>query len=162
MWLWSNKSVPPENDRAILLGDWPQPAVVAQPRLFADEHQLSLIYRLANDRFAVIHFPHCGYFAFGEPNDEALGGHPLMKCGLQHYSVFEIVNSSLIQRLERQNSVHPRHDRNRFLEGLKHFVFTFQDSTLEVVANTLWEPPIHSSFDQFEEADQEWRTLSSP
>jgi hypothetical protein len=31
------------------------------------------------------------------------------------------------------NSVHPCHDRERFLKGTRHFVFTFHDNTFECV-----------------------------
>jgi hypothetical protein len=71
---------------------------------------------------------------FGPPNDEAFGGHPLASRGLHPYAVFEVRQSSWIRRLERMNSVHPRHDRERFLAGLRHFVFAFHDSTFECIA----------------------------
>ena len=72
---------------------------------------------------------------FGPPNDETFSGHPLADRGLHPYAVFEVRDSSWIRKLERMNSVHHRHNRERFLEGLRHFVFAFHDSTFECVAH---------------------------
>ena len=58
-------------------------------------------------------FEHCYAHMFGPPNDEALRGHPLAGRGLRPYAAFEIRQSSWLRRLERMNSVHPRHDRER-------------------------------------------------
>jgi hypothetical protein len=125
-----------EKDQVVLLADWPQPSAGAtQPTVSADDCSLTLRYRTDDDRPVVIHFPLCTYLIFGAPNDEALGGHPLAKRGLKHYSVHEIHESSLIQELERRNSIHPRHSRKRYLEGLRHLIFTFHDSTLECVVD---------------------------
>jgi hypothetical protein len=109
-WPWSAQSQK-RSERAVVLNDWPQPTVVAEPQVRANDTQLSLAYRTENDEFAVIIFPLFHYVAFGAPNDEALGGHPLIHCGLKHYSVHEVVNSSLIAELEQRNSVHPKHNR---------------------------------------------------
>ena len=145
------------NERAVVLTDWPQPAVVSEPRVLADDTKLSVIYRTDEDRFVVVRFPLCTYFAFGAPNDEALGGHPLAQCGLRHYSVHEVNVSALVRELERRNSVHPRHDPASYLNQ-RHFVFTFQDSTLEcVVPAEKWWTPIVAVFGSFEEAEAAWR-----
>ena len=143
-------------ERVVVLDDWPLPAAGAPcPRIMADDSALSLIYRTADGRFAVVHFPLCNYLAFGSPNHEALGGHPLCARGLRHYSVHEVFGSSLIQELERRNSVHPRHDPESYLRGMKHYVFTFQDRTLECVATTepWWQESIQV-FEREEEAKQ--------
>ena len=140
-----------------MLSDWPQPATVSEPRVLADDTTLSLMYLTANDRYAVIRIPLCTYFAFGAPNDEALGGHPLARVGLRHYSVHEIQTSALISELERRNSVHPRHDRASYLDK-RHFVFTFQDSTLEcIVPAEKWWTPSVAVYGRFEEAEAAWR-----
>ena len=125
------------DERAIVLSDWPQPTTVAQPGIWANEHSLLLRYRAADESFAAVRFPLCTYVVFGAPNDEALSGHPLYGRGLQFYSVHEVINSTLIAALEQRNSVHPRHDRERYLRDRKHYVFTFQDSTLECVVNEI-------------------------
>jgi hypothetical protein len=147
----------PANERARVLDDWPQPTTGAtDPRVFAADSILSLQYRLANRRIAVIQFLLCMYFAFGAQNDEALSDHRLHDRGLEYYSVHEVFNSSLIGELERRNSVHPRHDPESY-KKTKHYIFTFQDSTLEcvVAAETWWAPSIRV-FENKEEADRAW------
>ncbi len=67
----------------------------------------------------------------GAPNEEAIAGHPLSDRGLEPFAAFEIKQSSWIRQLEKLNSVHPYHDRERFLESKRHFVFVFHDSTFE-------------------------------
>lgn len=149
-----------EDERAVVLPDWPQPAAGApEPKVLADDCTLSIRYRTEKDQFAVIRFPLCTYFTFGQPNDEALDGHPLASRGLECYSVHEVRNSSLILLLERRNSVHPRHDRDAFLRGRRHYIFTFHDSTLECVVNEdkWWKPSI-SIFESEAEADPLWRS----
>jgi hypothetical protein len=145
------------DQRAVVLADWPQPATVSEPRVLADDTTLSLMYSTDGDHYAVVRFPLCTYFAFGAPNDEALGGHPLARAGLRHYSVHEVHGSALIRELERRNSVHPRHDRASYLDR-RHFVFTFQDSTLEcVVPAEKWWTPTVTVYGKIEEAEGAWR-----
>jgi hypothetical protein len=157
MWQWLKKSNATGEERAVVLDDWPQPAVVSEPRMLVDDHLLSLLYRLPDDRFAVVRFKNCSYFVFGDPDDEALGGHPLAKQGLQFYSVHEVLGSSLIQELERRNSVHPRHNAKLYFNK-KHYIFTFQDSTLECVVSA--DPSRESCatvFEREEKAVESWR-----
>ena len=114
------------------------------PEVYADDTSLSVTYLTADGKYAVVHFPLCSVFTFGSPNDEALSGHPLCGKGLQFYSVHQVEHSSWIALLERRNSLHPRHDRQRFLEDKRHYVFTFHDSTLECVVNEgqWWKPDV--------------------
>jgi len=53
---------------------------------------------------------------------------------LEPYGVFEVQNSSWLRKLEKMNSVHPYHDKERFMENMKHFVFSFHDTTFECIA----------------------------
>jgi len=147
------------DEHVIVLDDWPQPEVVAEAQIRADEHALVVRYRTADEKIAVIRFPLCAYVAFGAPNDEALGGHPLSALGLKFYSVHEVKDSSLVRMLEQRNAVHPRHDRTRYLKDKKHYVFTFQDSTLECVVNEgeWWKPKI-SVVATEDEAERAWRS----
>jgi hypothetical protein len=148
----------PDEQRAVVLADWPQPATVSEPRVLADDTTLSLMYSTGDDRYAVVRFPLCTFLAFGVPNDEALGGHPLARVGLRHYSVHEVHQSALVRELERRNAVHPRHDPASYLER-RHFVFTFQDSTLEcVVPAERWWSPTVTVYGRFEEAEAAWRS----
>ena len=123
-------------ERAVPLSNWPQPdAGSPMPVTVADDCRLSVRYCTNYEKIAVIHFPLCSIFTFGSPNDEALAGHPLRGRGLEYDSVHRVENSSWIALLERRNSVHHNHDRQRFLEDKKHYIFTFHDSTLECVVN---------------------------
>jgi hypothetical protein len=145
------------SERAVVRSDWPQPTVVAMPRVYADDANFALRYIAQDERIVIVRFPMCRYFVFGHPNDEALGGHPLSHSGLEHYSVHEVLESSLIKTLERRNSVHPRHSPELF-SGLTHYIFTFQDCTLECVVNEgeFW-PPTFAFFDNDREADADWQ-----
>jgi hypothetical protein len=142
-------------ERAVLLPDWPQPdAGAPSPVTVADDLSLFLRYRTQAGTIAVVHFPLCSVFTFGSPNDEALAGHPLYGRGLEFCSVHRVEHSSWIALLERRNAVHPNHDRKRFLEDKKHFIFTFHDSTLECVVNEgkFWPTEV-LQLDSEEEAD---------
>ena len=70
----------------------------------------------------------------GAPNEEALAGHPLASAGLHPCGVFEATGSGWIEHLRRMASVHPRHSDDRF-RRLRHLIFTFRDSTVEVAAD---------------------------
>lgn len=141
-------------DRAIELLEVPQSDVGAPlPLLLSDEHRLLLAYIVSEPdpawdgtsvaivspasqglSIAILDFHRPYAQMFGPPNDEAFGGHPLAARGLSPYAAFEVEHSSWIRKHERMNSVHPRHDRERFLARKRHFVFAFHDSTFECVA----------------------------
>jgi hypothetical protein len=146
----------------VLLDSWPQPSTSPEAIVFATETQLFLRYSTADEETAVIQFPLVKTFQFGSPNDEALGGHPLTGFGLKYYSVHRIDNSPWIAELEQRNSIHPRHDKERFLKDAVHYVFTFQDSTLECVVNEgqFWSPKIQV-LSSNEEAKAVWSKLIS-
>lgn len=86
--------------------------------------------------FARVSFQRPVAHMFGPPNDEAFGGHPLASRGLRPYGVYEVAGSSWIRALERMNAFHPRHSPALF-GGLRHFIFSFHDSTFECVARDL-------------------------
>jgi hypothetical protein len=106
------------------------------PQILANDDSLVLGYYVApgGEEYAIVKFisPRAHYF--GSPNDEALSGHPLEERGLGPYGVFEVRNSSWIRALEQMNRVHPSHNASRF-RALRHFVFTFHDTTFECVAD---------------------------
>jgi hypothetical protein len=140
-------------DKVVELLDAPQSSIGApRPMILAGEHELYLAYFIQNtptgwdgstvrvidentsgEPIALITFTGINAHLFGPPNDEAFSGHPLASRGLRPYGVFEVCNSSWIRTLERMNSVHPYHRPERFVE-LRHFVFTFHDTTFECVA----------------------------
>ena len=132
-------------DRIRVLENWPQPESGApEPRILANDSSFALRYYTQQEKIACIVFPLVNIFKFGSPNDEALGGHALIKNGLKFYSVHEIECSSWIQELEKQNSIHPQHNKERFTKDKHHYIFTFHDSTLELVSTEgeYWKPSI--------------------
>ena len=143
-----------DRDTVVELHDAPSPDVGAPlPHLICDEHHVLLAY-LINEPdpawdgsyvnvvgpdsegypVAVVRFDRPYAHMFGPPNDEAFYGHPLAKRGLESYAVFEVRDSSWLRRLERMNSVHPYHDRERFMADRRHFVFAFHDTMFECIA----------------------------
>jgi hypothetical protein len=82
---------------------------------------------------AVIEFERCSVTKFGYPSDEALGGHPLYKRGLESYGVFEVLSSSWIRQMTEQNRVSFPHTTD---STQRHFIFVFHDSTFECVADS--------------------------
>ena len=152
-----------ERDRLGELPNVPKPEPGAPcPILLAEENRLVVSYWLPEvppydtgptGPFAFVRF-HGPYFhLFGSPNDEALDGHPLSKCGLAPYSVYEVESSSLIRRLEAMNAVHPYH-RPAVFDAFHHYVFTFHDSTFECVAHGL------ESFVEHIHSDQQLQRMS--
>ncbi|MGH9524383.1 MAG: hypothetical protein ACRD3E_17805 [Terriglobales bacterium] len=109
------------------------------PVIYSDESGLTCAYVIgATHRdagsTAVLHFDIVMYYAFGYPNDEALGSHALYPHGLAHYDFHSVMNSPLIAELDRRNEVHPRHIAGAYRERFRHWVITFHDETLEVIA----------------------------
>jgi hypothetical protein len=71
------------------------------------------------------------------PNDEAISGHRLYSLGLHEVSwVGEVLDSSLIADLEQRNSVHPRHQPDRFRD-LHHWIVRLKGRVVEVVARSI-------------------------
>ncbi len=133
-------------DKVKVLEDWPKPEAGApEPCIYADDTSFVMRYYTHDEKIAVIAFPLVSIFKFGSPNDESLGGHPLIQKGLEYYSVHKVENSFWIAELEKQNSVHPRHDPGRYLRDKHHYIFTFHDSTLELVVTEgeHWKPVIN-------------------
>lgn len=142
-------------DTVVESAEAPQPDAGAPlPIVVCDEHHLLLAYAVSFScaswdgnqitmmspewggmTIACVQFKWPLAHMFGPPNDEAFSGHPLADRGLELYAVSEVHNSSWIRKLERMNSVHRSHNRERFLEGLRHFIFAFHDSTFECVAH---------------------------
>jgi hypothetical protein len=143
-----------EKDRVIPIKEIPQSSIGAPiPVVFSDEFVTVVAFYLEDisddwdgtsvrivsketegEPLALVKFSICYASMFGPPNDEAFGGHPLSKLGLEPYGAFLIENSSWIRGLEQMNSVHPCHRPERF-RALKHYVLSFHDSTFECVAD---------------------------
>src|SRR5262245_54416781 len=85
---------------------------------------------------AVVRVPGCLAVKFGYPNDEALPGHPLYGRGFVGTAVYEVLESSWVAEVARQNRVRfPDSDVSKW--GVRHFLFSFHDSTLEVLCRGL-------------------------
>jgi hypothetical protein len=137
------------------LHDLPQSSVGAPcPLVYATERNLHVSYYLnaveegwdgktvrvvgpasAGEPSVIVTFHRVTAHYFGMPNDEAIRGHPLYKLGLKAYSYFEVLGSSWCEELERMNRVHPHHKKERYAD-VRHFIFTFHDTTLEVLARS--------------------------
>jgi hypothetical protein len=125
-----------DKDQVQELADFPQQDVGAPlPLIFATEQSFALAYYLNGrpERFAVVEFEGVLAHYFGGPNDEALSGHPLYARGLGRYAVYEVFESSWLRAMGRMNRVHPFH-RPAMFEGYRHFIFTFHDTPLELLA----------------------------
>ncbi len=71
---------------------------------------------------------------FGYPNDEALGGHPLYRKGLEWYGMFEVLGSTWGQTISQQNRVtFPDSD---YAPNARHFIVTFKECTFEYLGGT--------------------------
>jgi hypothetical protein len=86
-----------------------------------------------DDDVAVVSFDRCLAIKHGSPKDEVLEGHPLYAHGLTFYAAHEVENSPWLADLLDVNRVHRRFDPRNW-DDLRHFVFTFKDSTVEVIA----------------------------
>jgi hypothetical protein len=109
---------------------------VAGAVVVESEFSTSLMFNAVDGGIVVVRFIGAIKSQFGYPNDEALGGHPLYRCGLRHYGVFEVEESSWLEQTREQNRVcFP--DADWFGDGLHHFVFTFHDGTFECLAKEI-------------------------
>ena len=134
-------------------------AAVSGPLLLATDRSTFLTFNAVHKvgkwwedaGHAVVELPHCVCVQFGYPNDEALPGHPLYAAGVQSYGIYEVLNSSCDQRLEKQNRVafpHADYSGRR----LRHFIIVFHDSTFECLAGDirleLTREPFQQTFDR--------------
>ena len=68
---------------------------------------------------------------FGHPNDEARAGHPVLGRPTDCHEVCEVLDSSWLAEVERQNQVSfPEFSYT----GVRHFIVSLHDSTLECLA----------------------------
>lgn len=144
-------------DEAIEMNDAPQPDSGAPfPFVMSDEHRVLLAYMAAETdpdtdnegassvrtmtadspgHVAFVEFARPSAHMWGPPNDETFTGHPLAERGLHPYGVFEVKASSWIRQLERMGSVHEHYNASRY-RRLRHYIFSFHDSTFECVAES--------------------------
>src|SRR5215472_7277768 len=108
------------------------------PSVHWDGHRLLCAYRTEQGMIpsaitALVKFEHVLQFRFGYPNDEALHGHPLYNFGLRHYGFYLVEKSPLVAEIENQNRVHI-HYKPGMYAGFRHWIVTFPDEILEVIA----------------------------
>lgn len=119
------------------------------PTILSNEHHVYLIFyvsnidpnwngktihmRTKNDKGIVtVKFNGFAQFKFGNPNDEAIGGHPYAKLGLEPYAIQKVLNSNWIEELRKMNSVHHYH-KDEYFSDYKHYIFFFHDTCFEIV-----------------------------
>ena len=125
------------------VGKWGEPPAMdtgaPMPSVYSDETGLMCAYVVGathseSGSTAVLHFEGVLYYAMGYPNDEVLNAHPLYANGLGFYGFHVVENSPLIADLDRRNRVHDRHVAGAYMKRFRHWIITFHDETLEVVA----------------------------
>ena len=145
----------PKEEKALELTDIPQASIGAPCTIvLSDELNLYVTYFLENtpeefdgtqvrvmgmdsenEPLAIVKFNFFHAFQFGPPNDEAFSGHPLSHKGLEPHGAFQILGSNWLASFEKMNSVHPLHKKEHF-DRFKHFILSFHDTTLEVIAES--------------------------
>jgi len=127
-----------ENDIPLLLAAVPMPARAStEPFTIADEGRALLVYRIGPaylreagrfvfEPFCLVRFDGAVFASLGPPNDEDVSRHVLHAKGLRPYAAYEVLKSTLIAEWW-PNSAPPI--------ALRHFIFTFQNSSFEAVAS---------------------------
>ena len=99
-----------------------------------DEESITEFRKLEHDGyeeyFALVEF-HGNTFKFGIANDEVFSGLPLYDQGLELAQI--VHNSKWIKELKKIHRVHPYFDESKW-ENDKHFLLTFKDEILEIIA----------------------------
>jgi hypothetical protein len=106
------------------------------PFVASDEDDLVFGYReaqpVSREGCTIVKAQDFYIFKFGHPNDEVMNGHRYASLGLGPYSAYEVFDSEWVHELMVSNRVHEMHDDGLF-KSLRHFIFTFHDSTLEFI-----------------------------
>ena len=145
----------PEGDIVTELTQFPQMcSAVPVPVVLAGEHRLALAYRLDLEPrspigyetirpidpeeigpVVFVKFEQFTAVKFGHPNDEGLGGHRLWGRGLVPYAVNEVRDSSWLREIVRIDQAHYNYTPG-MRDGTRHLVFSFHDTTLEVLTRS--------------------------
>lgn len=122
---------------------WGEPptmdAGTPMPAVYSDHTGLTCAYVIGaahseSGSTAILHFEGVLYYTMGYPNDEVLNAHPLYENGLGFYGFHVVENSPLVADLDRRNQLHKRHVAGAYMKRFRHWIITFHDETLEVVA----------------------------
>ncbi|MEM7358924.1 MAG: hypothetical protein AAF431_07500 [Pseudomonadota bacterium] len=110
------------------------------PAIEVTEGGLRAAYLVSNSKsgteHAVIYFDGVLQHTFGYPNDEALGGHPLYKFGLNFYAINLVHNSPVLDNLGSLNAKTFPGSEKHFL-SFNHWIVSFHDETLEVIGRSI-------------------------
>ena len=109
----------------------PEPNV-SEPVLVQSERECYLIYWDRENVRRSLKFTRCSITKFGYPNDEGRWGHRLYSKGLRSYGVFEVIESEWLVELRKSNA--KAFPDFKAVEGGRHFIFSFHDSTFECIA----------------------------
>ena len=124
---------------------WNEPpamdAGAPMPATCSDEKGLTCAYVIGasgpkSGSTAILRLEGVLYCAMGYPNDEVLNAHPLYRNGLGYYGFYVVENSPLISDLDCRNQAHRRHIAGDYIKKFHHWIITFHDETLEVVASS--------------------------
>ena len=88
------------------------------------------------DEFAVVRFIAPIHHTYGYPNDEGLRQHPLYAFGLERYAFNVIEGSPTVAALSKKDASNFDGDTENGLR-IQHWVVTFKDDTLEIVAESV-------------------------
>ena len=130
-------------DTAAKVAKWEEPPAMdtgaPAPAIYSDETGLTCAYVIGPTHpksgcAAILHFEGVLYHAMGYPNDEVLHAHPLYARGLGFYDFHVVEDSPLLADLDRRNQAHERHVSGAYIKRFRHWIITFHDETLEVVA----------------------------
>jgi hypothetical protein len=117
----------------VVIEDWPQPDTVSMATVAMFGSVLVVGYGTREDEYVLVSFAFATDHKVGGPNDEVLHGHPLYDFGLKHYSIHRVEHSPWLEQLNVQNSVHHRHDRQRFMQDKVHYLFALKEETVECI-----------------------------
>jgi GntR family transcriptional regulator len=107
----------------------PKPFLVS-----TEDRTLFAFYRSdQDDTVRVAEFIGCTSVRFGIPNDQALPGHPFTPHRLSPYRAHEVIHSEWLNQLRTIEQRQPQ-SQTMPLQTSKHWMLTFQDTTLEAIA----------------------------
>jgi hypothetical protein len=130
-----------EDNMPLPLDAVPMPAPTStEPFVITDEGRAVLVYRIAprdpnragpvvrnEEPFCLVRFDGAVFVSLGPPNDEEVSRHILHAKGLRPYAAYEVLKSTLVAEWW-PDIASPI--------ALRHFIFTFEDSSFEAVANS--------------------------
>ena len=129
-------------DRVLELNELQSSVGSPCPSLLMDGAHLYVTYHMQEEpsdfeleAIGLVKFSGVYFHKLGAPNEEAFHGHPLYKNGLRPFGTFVVEDSSWVKECMVRNRVHPDHSDDHF-KSLKHYVWSFHDETLEVIAKS--------------------------